>query len=541
MTQLITTQNDRLPATPSAEPPENPHTPVRRLAEAAFRSKGLLILLAMLGGTIGATLGILKPNEYVSTATFIFRDGSEQMPIKPMGDLPRDWGRSIGVTENAPHLLVAPTVARNTVERLGVAKVFQPFKPKNEGSSWLTDQIRVLQASVHNRDPSKYSVDDGMAQLLGHLKISNFSRARLLNVSYTANDPRLAQEILEAYVDEATKFHIEAYTQTETVRIVKADQENAVAEFDAAKLVHDALLRKSGLTNFELEFGALQLESSQSARDFRKLEEQEVPSLQILIKETQKTIAGMSPRIDKRSEVLVPNQLITQLGERILQAKDDLMTAKIRFKRDDAVEVMRVKRRLSTLEESLKTERKRPPKLVSRTESVVNEEYSMLKAQLQASKIKLLVAEQNVVPYRKRANAQKARFDAIAAIASEYRTSASDLERARDSLRRANAQLSQAHTKQRLKENQLSTLKLVGKPTFKPSRTGPRRGQMALIGLLAGLFLGLGFTAMRALTDTTIRTPEELEKMLGLRVLATVPDMRGKHVRRHENRILSGC
>ena len=84
-------------------------------------------------------------------------------------------------------------------------------------------------------------------------------------------------------------------------------------------------------------------------------------------------------------------------------------------------------------------------------------------------------------------------------------------------------------------------MKLTTKPTFKPSRTGPRRGQMALLGLLAGLGLAFVILAVRTLTDTTIRTPEELEKMLGLRVLATVPELRGKHVRRHENRILSGC
>ena len=541
MTQLITTQNNSLQAMQSQEPPENPHSMVRRLAEAAFRSKGLLVLLAALGGTIGAAVGILKPNEYVSTATFLFRHGSEQVAVRPSGELPRDWGQSMGVTENAPHLLIAPTLARRTVERVGVAKIFQPFKPKDPERSWITKQIRLLQASIHARDPSKYSVGDGMSRFLGSLKISSFRRASLLNISYTANHPLLAQEILQAYVGEATKFHIEMYDDHKAVELVKANYANAQAAYEKAKRDHAALLRKSGLQNFELEFATLQLESTQSRRELRTLVEQDIPSLEIHITEAQKSLKKMSPRIERTSEIPLQNQMVPLLNDRIFKARDDLMAAEIKFKRSDAVEVVRVQRRLAELKSQLKIEHERLPKLVSRKEIVSNQDYAVLKAQLDSANIELVIAKQNITPFTKRAKRQKELYDAVAALAPEYRTLANDLTRTRADLRIADAQLVQSDMKQRLAQNQLSTLKLIGKPTFKPSRTGPRRGQMALLGLLAGFGLAFVILSVRTMTDTTIRTPEELEKILGLRVLATVPELRGKHVRRHENRILSGC
>ena len=51
----------------------------------------------------------------------------------------------------------------------------------------------------------------------------------------------------------------------------------------------------------------------------------------------------------------------------------------------------------------------------------------------------------------------------------------------------------------------------------------------------------LGILTFRSMTDTTVRTPEELEKLIGIRVLATIPKLERRHIARHRSRLLSGC
>ena len=51
----------------------------------------------------------------------------------------------------------------------------------------------------------------------------------------------------------------------------------------------------------------------------------------------------------------------------------------------------------------------------------------------------------------------------------------------------------------------------------------PRRTRMALLGSLAGFFLGVGFAAVRQQADPSIQLPGELRKLLNIREFATIP------------------
>ena len=549
MNQLMTTNDDSQRGLQPApfgmqqqhEAPENPHSPLRRLLEGAFRSKGLLIILTVLGGTVGAGLGIMKPNEYGSKATFLFRAGSENVTVKPSDDLPREWGRMGSVAENAPHLLKSPELARRTVQRLGVAKLFQPFRPDTKDSSFLREVVRDLQGTIHDSNPQKRNVSEAVDKFLGGLAIIPFRHASLLTVTFAANEPRLAQDILKSYCEEAVKYHIEIYNDPTAIRLVEANLETAKAAFERAKVAHSKLLAATGMSNFELQFGLMQDECSAARRELRAMEEVEIPSLKTGITKIRKTLSTMQPRTSEEVSVPVPNLLVISYGEKIVSAQEELLEAKSRFKSDTAPEVINLKRRVDALVAAQKIERERPLQVVPQVKVVENLEYSGLKARLDEMEIKFAVATGNLEPKREWVKAKEKQIDELTKVAGQYATIAADKEDARARFQQAQLAMSQAHSKQRLAANEMSVLNLVEPPSFQPNRVGPKRGQMALLGLLGGLGLGLGLVGVRSLTDKTVRSPEELEQLIGLRVLATVPDLRAKHVRRHENRILSGC
>ena len=175
-------------------------------------------------------------------------------------------------------------------------------------------------------------------------------------------------------------------------------------------------------------------------------------------------------------------------------------------------------------------------------ESVVeNTTYTGVRRRLDEAEVNLAIAKEKLLPSRRRARLLTDRVAKLAGLASAYAKARRHLQRRTDDFQAAGLRLVKTKNMQHLAANHLSTLKLVAGPDLWLARIGPKRGQMALLGFFAGLGLAGAIVAMRALTDSTIRSPEELEELLGLRVLATIPDLSRKHVRRHENRVVSGC
>jgi capsular polysaccharide biosynthesis protein len=63
--------------------------------------------------------------------------------------------------------------------------------------------------------------------------------------------------------------------------------------------------------------------------------------------------------------------------------------------------------------------------------------------------------------------------------------------------------------------------------------SSPNRLQIALIGLLAGLVLGVGASLGRELLDSTLSTEEEAAAELKMPVLVSVYEISNREARRH--------
>ncbi len=100
------------------------------------------------------------------------------------------------------------------------------------------------------------------------------------------------------------------------------------------------------------------------------------------------------------------------------------------------------------------------------------------------------------------------------------------LERKTAAHQRIAARLLVARQQVKLDESGETNLKLWLEPTLNLDKIGPKRSKILLGGLAIGLLLGLGLAVMRQLFDPRVRYPETLEKTLGLKVLAVVPDLR---------------
>src|SRR5258708_5352464 len=72
-----------------------------------------------------------------------------------------------------------------------------------------------------------------------------------------------------------------------------------------------------------------------------------------------------------------------------------------------------------------------------------------------------------------------------------------------------------------------------GAARLRSGPSGPKRYQIVLVGLIAGLGLGFGVILLREQTDSSFGTVEEFEGYTNLPVLAAVPTIRNRSLRRN--------
>ena len=78
---------------------------------------------------------------------------------------------------------------------------------------------------------------------------------------------------------------------------------------------------------------------------------------------------------------------------------------------------------------------------------------------------------------------------------------------------------------------QTSDAKIID-PAYPPvSPVKPRKRLNIILGVILGLMLGLGLAFVEEYMDTSVRGPEEVESVLGVPVIGSVPEMGGKDVR----------
>lgn len=524
--------------------PQNPHSIVRRLVQAVFRGKALVILCMAIGGLVASFIALAKPNEYQSQATFRFRTGSESLPVDPGLNLDQRRGGN-NLTGNAPFILQAPELMRRVAERVGIETIMQPYKPGGavvaEDEGWfggIVNSVYRFQKSLHDVDPSLFSVGDAADMIAANIELMPYRQATLLQVSYSANDPQLAEDVLAAYVDEAQQFHMQVYGDNEAIQLVQARHDAGQKYHLAAKQALKAFLDELQINDFMAEYGIVRQRETTTRQLVADLQI-EIRTLKPSIQKVKEELAKSEPFEDRETTVDVPNPRIPALTAHIQTQEQQLVEVRKRFN-ESSFEVRSILKALQMLKRDLEEEQKRPVTQIKQVAPVANPQHQRLTERLADAELRLAIAKESLVEAEVRLDEIRKQVKFLGGKLDQFRElDQTNVER-RDELRRAEGDLAVARAKERLKLSNLSALSLVVPPS-RAVKVGPQRKLMLLMGLFVGMGIAVGILALRAMMDTTVRSPEELEQLAGLRVLACVPQLDRKNLCRHEQRLTSGC
>jgi succinoglycan biosynthesis transport protein ExoP len=356
------------------------------------------------------------------------------------------------------------------------------------------DQDPAMTAGMNAKtgDLAAYQLSPGEYAALhsfrAHLTVKRDTASRLISVSFSSHDPRMAalvtNTVVAAFVDDTYRDRHDAIMkssewlarQLDDIRARMVESSRALAEFQKTIGVADVDANKSTFTEQMVELNR-QLTQAQADRI----------QLEALLKSVQAGSPDVLPEIRN-------NPVVQQLSTKLAEQRGELSQAKVVY----GVNHPSVKKLQSQVDE--------------------------LQSQLEAQKTAVLGS------IRTSYSAARARENLMD---SEMKGASSQLSQ----MGRYNDLKKEAQTNSELYNNlytrvkeagiaaasKSSNLRLVDEAHVLDAPTGPNRALNTLIGIFVALLGGVGLAFLREQFDTRIFTPEDVRDWVGTHNIAVVP------------------
>jgi uncharacterized protein involved in exopolysaccharide biosynthesis len=422
------------------------------------------------------------------------------------------------------------------VKRLGPARILAPYQPGGPDDSGFRAMFFEIQRNWNATREEDRTPEEALKRLKKSVFVERPRYTDVLLATCSANNPRLAQEILTVYMEEAIKLHIEKYDDTRAYDAAKSSFEAAEAKRKAiTNTLREFLERKAHVEDFDMELTRLKKDFADSANEVAKLETS-IQVLQGMLQSLEGKLVGPNALPKTAEEEAlggVNNETLKKRRDEVDELKIKLSGLRVDRMDVNDPEVRALRNRIAAIENLIKEEGELARTTKPATVVVPNKAY-------------LLALEDRVKTH---ADLEKQQLTLkLTRDAHEKRVSSlrllQGLEPEFTSLRaeRVTAETTEAamrinwevwQQKRALGQGNFSSLANVGFATLPLDKEGPDRSKLLLGGFFVGLFLGLGIVVLRALPDRVVRTRDDLESIDELAVIGTMPRLDNMNLRRH--------
>jgi uncharacterized protein involved in exopolysaccharide biosynthesis len=527
---MVTTRGPALAPSPVPLGAEAGGLPLRKLAAALLRSRWFVFGTMALGFLVGAFLAVVTPNTYLSQGKFLFTSGSEniQIGLEQISETKSDI-----LAAQAIYVLRTDNLLRRVAERVNPERILASYQPKAEGSG-IGAVLRGVQTSIAT-SADEYSVEDAMRLLRKNLAIDQPRFTNILVATYLANDRQLAKDVLDAFMEEAQKYHQEQYDDPKKYDQARKQAEDAQTALALkAQARRDFLEQEAQVTNtFEYELQHAQAAEGEAASELDK-NAAAIASASRRVEELDKHIKTLPVNVVIKRRADVVQKAVDTLLEQIGKLEAQKTRIEVESAQGNPPEVEQISRQIAQLDQKLKQAQERQkdaPEIPFEERNPEHvkacEEVATLRSQLVGYRA---VTEQLQSIH----TAAAARLRRLREIEPRYSALREDLERAQAENRNAEAAYQAAERKRVANIGNFSTLKVIENPSLPLEKEGPNRGRLLLGGWVLGLFLALAVVVLRSLPDTVVRTPQDLEDMEGIALIGMMPRSGNRNLRRHE-------
>ncbi len=479
------------PATPAEKTEESLLTPA--MAIAAARKNWLIIVIVTAVVGLGVSFYTLGQKKIYSSHAQLKIDPTPPRPLGQKVQAVVDVGAgnfwsNLEYYETQYKIIKSQSVAEEVVRRLN-----------------LQDDEAFLQNVPQNEKPqpivrSDFGVDRAARKLRGRINVSPVKNSRLVNVTLEDADPARAQRILAAIIETYMEQNIDsALESSNTARTWLGGQLD--------KLKTELESNEQSLHDYKKDNQILSL----SLDDQSSMLRQEMNELNGALTRVRANIVKLQSRASALAKVdakdpqdlpvseLLTSSTVQSLRQAYVAAKRDYDSLRQTGKGQEHPESRAAQARLDITRKALLKEIRNVQRSVKNELRSAQKERSGLAGLFAQAKKRALELNGLEMSYR-RLERSKKNTEKLYTLVLE-RTKESDLT----SLMRFN------------------NISVVEKATTPRRPIRPRTSIMILGGIAAGMALGLGLAVGRELLDRSIKTPDDVERVLQLAFLGLLP------------------
>lgn len=529
---------------PSAEPESDP---AGSFLVPLLRSRKIVISGLVLGLVAGAVYGIVQANSYSSTGKLLVRysareESSPEAVLSGPGQ--QGFGQPRDLVSDEIALLRVPAVFERVVRDLTtqrIASAYDPIAEDKPGTSLPVRTFHRLQSMWfrhssasqtekigHALDDCPVCVSEVADDLMKDLKLTGEPGSSVITVSYAAHDPALAKEVVASFLNAAEEHHRKAYSTNTTLEFVSDRLKDSLDKLTLANNEFSAYRASCEVYDYEnqrtQQLTLTQDLDKQAAADASRLAELKSKSsvLAKQLTEEPKTVDQITPG------AMAPNPQWSLLSQRLQTLKDQLEEVDNRVggtmaDREAAKEM--ITHRIERTTADLKAEAEFIPQDPIH-QAAPNPQYQRLQQELADNQQEIAAQETMTNKAVEQLDRTRKKLATIEQCGPRYQfleATAKNAQETYDAYKKAHEK---ANTMNLLDQLEFSNLRRIQDATLPIEKDGPKRGKFLFVGLLLGGLLGAGLAFLRHTFDPYVRSPSDVERVLGLRVVGVLPRSR---------------
>jgi uncharacterized protein involved in exopolysaccharide biosynthesis len=497
-----------------APPPSRPNS-ARDLCRVLFRHKRKMAIVFCSTLALFVVALIFWPRTYKSEARLLVRLGKESVGLDPTASM----GHTIGVEGNRENeinseieILSSRVLFEDVVNRLGHETILTSGAGSGGAASWMDTLKSPLTTAKTWLTGEVSPLEKAVAKLQRAVKVNSPRKSNVILVTCDADDPELAQRILQAYLDSYLVMHVKA-NRTSGSYDFFVEQSDLVRE--QLTLANEELRNaknKNGLTSVEGQRTSVQAQAD---------------SIEMAMLENERTLSASEAKITALKKALgeLPEQLMAEETDLNDVMRNELYKVQILEKEASSrytalhptVIALRKQveetRKIYSEEQSSsghKTRRSNPVHQNVQTELMTAQAEAAGQVAQSASLKKQFEAAQNRI---RSLNDNELRITELSRKVELLETSYKNYATYRE----------QARIDQALELGRISNVNMVQPASYVAKASNPSIRLVLMLGLFVATLAALAVPLVIEYFDRSLKTPEQTEQQLGIPVLFTVP------------------
>lgn len=473
-----------------------PEPSLRGVAGVLFRKKLLILLTLVTAVAAAGVFARLTPEEYESRMKILVRNARAEAPLTAGQESVADRNEVSQTQINSEmELIESRDLLERVVRELNLAEPAEPGAP------------------VKGAD-----IERAVRELEKELRVSDVKKANIIEVTYAAETPRRAAEVLELLSELYLAKHLKLHRPPGTYEFFSEQAERYERDLRASENLLSDFQRRENLVEIDRQKELTLAKFIETRAKLRDLEGS-IGDAEKRIAALEKQLAATPERIKTQNRVL-PNQFSAErLNTMLVELRNRRVQLLAKFRSDDRL-VKEVDEQIRLTTEALE----RATRSNAREESY---DVNPLRQQFEAELARVKIEQAGRLALRRNLREQAAGYESkltrLERVTPVHDKLSRDVEKNEESYRLYAKKQEESRINDALDEQKISNVSIAEEPTV--PELPDRRGKLlaVVLGLGVGLLVCIGGVIGSELMRDTFLTPTELEEYAGYPVLATIP------------------